>query len=318
MLPHQFKRLSELLRSSFESLHRELSDVKDAAKQQERTMLEGIQACEEKERKQRVTVARAIVRASSTVPGYEQTQREKEHSLQWKMFWVTLFAALAAAAAASGAFYYASIANKQLVKMNDTYKEMRWQTYYTCLNTQATQNALLQVQKSAGDSHAASAAAVTQAVAGIQAERSIITFTPNIPKREEEGGNADTFFVNWKMKNVGKSAIFKYNISAKAVLLKEGENFTIFPKSPQIIDGKNFGAGVEYPDPSIEHVATPYINVEDVDGRAVRVDSPEYSALMNGGPEMVMGGSITPISLGGINRHSAIRFLWSRTGRGTM
>ncbi|HUN82816.1 MAG TPA: hypothetical protein VMU48_00485 [Terracidiphilus sp.] len=110
----------DLLRNSSETLRANLNQIQEAIENQVSSIRYGTQRCEEKERKQRITIARAIVRAASTVPRYEQTQRDKEHSLQWKMFWVTLFGALAAASAAAGAFYYAGIAKGQLDAMNQT------------------------------------------------------------------------------------------------------------------------------------------------------------------------------------------------------
>jgi hypothetical protein len=137
MLPSQFNRLIDTVRSLFER------EVQQASDKQESAVRNAANACGEKEREQRITIARAVIGASRTVPEYEKTQRRKEHSLQWKMLWVTLFAAVAAAAAAVGAIYYAGIAARQLDTTNKTYCEMRQQTEMFHRQLEATTAAII-------------------------------------------------------------------------------------------------------------------------------------------------------------------------------
>jgi hypothetical protein len=96
-------------------LRQQISDTQETLNNQERAIRECAKTCERQQRKYGVLIARAIVRASRTVPKYEETQRRKEHSLQWKMLWVTSFGALAASAAAFFAFWYANTAKQQLI-----------------------------------------------------------------------------------------------------------------------------------------------------------------------------------------------------------
>lgn len=108
-----FEKVTEAVRS-------ESSTIQNAIHQQKESIAKDIETRNEKQAEIGTIIARAIYTASDTVPDYEKTQRQKEHSLQWGMFGVTLFAAFAAAGAAWGAFYYAGIANKQLCEMRRT------------------------------------------------------------------------------------------------------------------------------------------------------------------------------------------------------
>jgi hypothetical protein len=110
MLPSQFKRLLELLRT-------QLGAIDVSLKNQESSIRDTAQSREKKESEIGAAVAIAINTSADTVPQYEQRQRKKEHNLQWGLFWVTLFGAISAAAAAAGAFYYAGIAKGQLGQM---------------------------------------------------------------------------------------------------------------------------------------------------------------------------------------------------------
>jgi hypothetical protein len=110
------------------TIQTELNSLKEAAQQQIAAVHDTAQAGDQKEAEIGASIADAIHAAADTVPDYEKTQRKKEHSVQWAIFWVTLAGALFAATAAGGAWYYAGIAAHQARTMQDTYTEIRKQT----------------------------------------------------------------------------------------------------------------------------------------------------------------------------------------------
>jgi hypothetical protein len=125
MLPSQFKRLIDGLRSLTEAIRGDLGEAKKAADKQETAIRDATKACEEKERKQRITIARAIIRASATIPKGEQAQRDKEYSLQWKMFWAAVATAIFTALAFAAAAVYAGYAKGQLAQLIEATKQAK-------------------------------------------------------------------------------------------------------------------------------------------------------------------------------------------------
>lgn len=96
MFSHQFRRLSEQLRSSVESLRSELSEIKESANKQERAIRDTSQAADEKRGVIPRIIASAIEAANQDVPTYEKTQRNEEYRLQRKFpcpAWISLRAA---------------------------------------------------------------------------------------------------------------------------------------------------------------------------------------------------------------------------------
>jgi hypothetical protein len=236
----------------------------------------------------REQVPRAVVvGAVDDSAQHARTYREKGHSVQRVIAAATIGAFISASV-------YAYLALRQVRIMNHTYGEIQKQTkaaeqsaYMACLNTQAAQKAFLQLQRSARDSRAAAAAAVTQAGADIQAARAIISFIPRFPKQEElfEG----KLTIPFTIRNDGKSAALAYAVRFKAVLVQDSETFKTVAKYDQSSEGRNFGAMSEIPDGSrVEHPTTPYISVEDIKGEPVTAGSPEALTFMTGGTVMVM------------------------------
>lgn len=128
MDPSQIKRLADLLRSLAESLHSDLSEIKDAAKDQERAIRDTAQARDTESGKIPGVIARvatAIESANADVHTYEKPQRNKEYRLQrWFLLasWITAVATLLAFAAAG---IYAHIAKQQLDRMIEANENAR-------------------------------------------------------------------------------------------------------------------------------------------------------------------------------------------------
>lgn len=125
-LPRWVKRI-------IEAVQEESGTIKQSLAEQERAIKDAGQAAEEKQREVGATIAASIKAASDAATNYEKPQRDREHSLQWGMFLVTLTGTLFAAAAAAGAWYYAHIAAKQLCTMNAMLGEAQQQTQKAAL-----------------------------------------------------------------------------------------------------------------------------------------------------------------------------------------
>jgi hypothetical protein len=142
MLPSQFKRLYDSLRSLGETLRAEFHGAVEVIQQQESAVKDASQTREQKQAEIGATIAAAIKTAADSVPDYEKTQRHKEHALQKALFWVTLAGTVAAVTAASGAIYYAAIAK-------ETYGEIQRQTAAAICAANAAQNAAIAAQEQA-------------------------------------------------------------------------------------------------------------------------------------------------------------------------
>jgi hypothetical protein len=260
LLPSQFKRLTEALRSSVEPLLVHLSDAEDALKRQEHSIRETAQASDEKRDEIRRVVARvatALESSNTDVPAYEKTQRKKEYGLQrWSLLpaWITAVATTAAFIAAS---IYACIANRQLSKMDATYQEMRKQTYMGCLNAQAA-------QKSTILSLAATQASIAQTRGEIEAQRSLISFSARTPNSNEMFYQKLGLPISFK--NEGKSMATDLSLRYKAVLLQNTETLRINDKGFHTMRVQNFPAGAEYPG-RVPNSQQPPITEENQDRR---------------------------------------------------
>ena len=127
--PSQYSRMSRLLRDLGDMLRAELRATQEAINSHESAIRDANRSGKEEQAKIGsaigTTISTAINTAADSVPIYERTQRAKEHGLQWRMFFVTLFGALVATAAAIGAFYYAAIAKDQLGQMIEATKQAK-------------------------------------------------------------------------------------------------------------------------------------------------------------------------------------------------
>jgi hypothetical protein len=273
MRPHQFRWLRDFLNASFGTLSRE---VDEATKKQENTVTEAAKTANEERNKIPGVIARiaaAIEATNADIEGYNKPQRKKEYRLQrWALLpaWITAVATTSAFIAAG---IYACIANRQLNKMDDTYKEIRWQTYYSCLNAQAAQSALAQLQINAADTYSATAATIQQAAAGVESQRSYISFDFRFPTENEVFNNQ--LDIPFSLKNGGKSSTGDLDGWFTAVLLKNDESLTFTQKLNRVTT-PNFriDAGQEIPgkrDPQVPqfYPPTPYIVVYDSSGRTI-------------------------------------------------
>jgi hypothetical protein len=178
---------------------------------------------------------------------------------------------------------YAGIAARQLSKMSDTYREMRSQTYMECLNAQAAQQSLIQVQRNAADSHVATVGVLKQAGAAVEAERAIVSFRYRIPTRNDS--LAGHLVIYYFVKNEGKSQAADFTANFKAVLLGENDALTISEKDLEPLHLVYIPGGTEFPpkadDPNVKvvSVATP---VWDTNEKQVPIGSQEVADFFNG------------------------------------
>jgi hypothetical protein len=125
MLPHQFRRLCDLLRSSTESLRSQLSEIKETANKQESAIRDASQSANVKIGEIPGIIASSIETANKDVPVYEKSQRDKEYEQGQRMLcaaWITGIATVLAFAAAS---IYACIAKGQLDQMIEATKQTK-------------------------------------------------------------------------------------------------------------------------------------------------------------------------------------------------
>lgn len=119
MLPHQFRRLIESLRTLTDVLR----EAKDTAKNQKSAIHDASETASEAIRKVPRVISEAIRFAHEDVPAFEKTQRHKEYTQQRKILiatWATFGATFLAFGAAA---YYAWIAKGQLKEMIATGKQ---------------------------------------------------------------------------------------------------------------------------------------------------------------------------------------------------
>lgn len=198
---------------------------------------------------------------------------QKGHGLQWKLFWVTLFAALAAAAAAVGAFVYAGIANRQLQTMSSTYTEIQKQTNMACLNAQAAQDMFVQALNSTGDSRAMAMANTQQAAAEIESQRAIVSLVPRFPSPNDLVENK--LAIPYSVTNDGKSAALDVDLRFKAILLRSDQILHINEVGDKFMTIKHLQAGAkipETPQPPFKPI-TLEIYAQDLGGRDVPIQS---------------------------------------------
>jgi hypothetical protein len=108
-----------------DALHTESRVIKESLAKQENSVKNTSQAWEEKQREVGAAIAASIQAHSNAATNYEKPQRDKEHRLQWRMFWVALAGTIFAAAAAAGAWYYATLAKGQLDQMIEATRQAR-------------------------------------------------------------------------------------------------------------------------------------------------------------------------------------------------
>jgi hypothetical protein len=288
-----------LLKKIADIVHGDTGTIQERLAEQERSARDRSEASKQQEREIGTIVAGAIETVSNTIPAYKYTKRDKEYSLQRKMLWVTFGGAVAASVAAGGAWYYAHIANQQLDRMADTYKEMRWQTYMGCLNARAAQETFIQVQRSAVDSHTATAAAVQQAAAQIESQRAVLQVSFRVPENGQflakiptVKGPIDQLGTPGLLKNDGKT-MAKFFMAFRGVLLSDTDKFVIKGTSRNSIKGfLPEGAQVpERKDPTSQYnPVTLMAPVEDVEGTPIPYGSEATQDFFHGTAEVMVYG----------------------------
>jgi hypothetical protein len=260
----------------FNKIALSLSAIQKVLEKQEDTVREAYKTAEVSSEDKPGVIARiatAIESANADIETYEKPQRNKEYGLQRWTVGASMATAIFTFAAFAAAAFYACIANQQLGKMNDTYEEMRWQTYYSCLNAQAAQEAFSQLQISAADTHTATAATIQQAAAGVESQRAYVSFEFRFPAENEVFNNQ--LDIPFALKNEGKSATRDLNPWFTTVLLRDDEPLTFTQKLYRVTTPKfHLLAGEEVPsppDPKYPHFSppTPYILVYDAKGETI-------------------------------------------------
>lgn len=304
MLPPQFKGLFELLRSAFEPLQSDLNKIKEATEKQEAATTNASQTAEEQMGKIPGIITPVIEASHLDLVTHINSQQQKnkaqrrlEYIFQRKMLRVSLATAAFTGLAFAAAGIYACIANDQLDKM-------KWQTFYNCLNTQATQQTLLQVVRSAGDAHAAAAATVEQANAEIQSQRAHITFMPRFPTENEVAIMNGKLQIPYAVRNDGKSALLSMKFDLKATFVRGNDVFRIKEDGEYPEFAKYLPAGAEAPDVPPHSTSRPltiFVGVKDIKGKDVILASPEAQDFLHDGPERVMVfGHVKYIDLFGV------------------
>ena len=212
MFPHQFKRLTELLRT-------ELGAINKTVQKQECAIRD---ATEEKRHEWR-EMPRVI--AANVLGTAEEKESSKAHKIkaegqqdllvksQNRLVSWTRLAFLAAAV-------YAGIATWQGCLMHRTYTEIHDQTraaqesaYAACINAQIARNSLLQFEQTQSDAHAATIATVKQGFIAAESERALIEIKLGIPRFEK--GIAVPVLIY----NIGKSEARQFKLRIVAAFL---------------------------------------------------------------------------------------------------
>jgi hypothetical protein len=272
----------------FEAALARLAEIKETLKDQERATRDAYEAPSADKGEKPGVIARiaaAFEANNADVESYEKPQRAKEYGRQWWFLFWSGATAIFTAFAFGAAGIYACIANQQLGKMEATYKETQRQTYYNCLNTQATQKTFLQIQNAAADSHAAAAAAVTQAAAEIEINKAVINFIPRLPEKGEFLGNNTTDETNpgnnlgipFSIKNDGKDPA-EFTITFRGVLLRHGDKLSItYPRDKiNTLKTRLQGGGIfpEKAEPGSQfHPLTWFVPVVNIHGDQVPYNS---------------------------------------------
>jgi hypothetical protein len=192
----------------------------------------------------------------------------------------------------AGTIFYT---RQQWRTMNDTYDEIQkqtkaalWSEYMACLSTRTAQLTFLLIQKSALDSHAATAATIEQAIAGIESERALLSFIPRIPTPNELSN--DKFGIPYTIRNDGKSPVTSLDFRAKAVWLSGADSFPLGEKLTPALTAKYIPAGAEIPDKPTDprfHSMTFTLPVSDVKGNEIPASSNIVGNFIAGEPGMV-------------------------------
>jgi len=173
--------------------------------------------------------------------------------------------------------------SKQLPELQKSANAAIESAYVACLSAQATQATFLQIQRSAGDSHAVTAATIEQAIAGIESERALLSFIPRIPTPNEFLDNK--FEIPYIIKNDGKSPVTSLDFRAKAVWLSGADIVPIGEKLTPVLTAKYIAAGDEVPgkpaDPKY-HSMTFSLPVKDAKGIEIPASSQIVSNFIAG------------------------------------
>jgi hypothetical protein len=168
--------------------------------------------------------------------------------------------------------------------MNNQLDQMRRATYVSCVNAQAAQQELLQIQRSAGDSHAATLAVAKQTEADIEAAKAILSINPKMPSPQDDL-SIGNIAVHYSLRNDGKSSANSAELKVKAVLLSDKEPLHISTDKFDRSWGIFFGPGDEYPPKPTtpeEKTAPVFTVVLDSAGKAVDRNSPEAKGFFSG------------------------------------
>ncbi|HMG86184.1 MAG TPA: hypothetical protein VK574_10585 [Terracidiphilus sp.] len=189
-------------------MHRE---IENTSKEHDDAIRDAGEASDEKHKEIAGIIAGAIKTIGSEVPEYEKTQREKEYKLQRRTYLATLAAGIAAA-------IYAAFAYLTLTEIQD-------QTYASCVSAQTAQQAFLQGQQAAIDSHEASIAAYAQAIAVIENQKAFVSPQFIVPPDRPYGKPLELRF---SIANTGKSDASNVSITGVAIAARPNSN----PKIP--------------------------------------------------------------------------------------
>lgn len=274
-----FEKISAAVRS-------ESHAVQEAVKQQVDSIRVDREAAKHKENEAAGIIAGAINDASKATSSYEKPQRNKEFWLQVGIAVLTLLTAVGALAAAFANF--------------GALTEIKHQTRISCLNTQAAQETIEQIERSALDSHAVAVATVQQEVIGIETQRAVMRFSTRLPEAGEILTSRDrgTFLgIPYSIKNEGKSTAVNYRLTFRAVLLHEGDKLVISYPANLILTMKGtFAAGVEDPEPQrIGSQFRPLVKmvpVEDIEGKLVSYNSKAADDFRTGHAEVMVFGNM--------------------------
>jgi hypothetical protein len=298
MLPHQFQRL-------IETLHTRLSAIQEAFDNSTDTRAEN-QAADQEEKQNAVGALRSISNDIQASSKQAQTDNKQASGQQGRLIrlqrWLVIWAALAFFAA----FGYAAVAAWQGCLMHRTYGEIQKQTrearksaYAACLNAQASQATFLQIERSAGDSHAIAVASVQQATATIKSERADLVMYTRVPKDGEYiskkpaiPNSTDQLGIPITLKNEGKSIASNFTLGVRAVLLENGDQFVI-RNTPVIFHG-SLAPGSQLPgpaDPDSQYKPIAMlVPVDDVYGMPVPYTSPSTWRFLAGNAEIMVYG----------------------------
>src|ERR1039458_7334883 len=206
----------------------------------------------------------------------QTTACKPDQTPRWKMI-------LEIAAVVVGGFV-ALVYWNQLKVMSGQLSEMRRATYVSCIDAQAAQQELLQIQRSAGDSHAATLAVVKQTDADIEGAKAILSINPKMPSPQDDL-SIGNIAVHYFLRNEGKPSAMTVDFKVKAVLLSDNEPFRISTVKFDSSWGIFFGPGAEYPSKPTspdEKTAPVFTVVTDSAGKAVDRNSPEAKVFFSG------------------------------------